>query len=240
MSTSATTHAWRPSDATEDQRLRIVIADDHAIFRDGLRRLLEDAGVEVIGQADDGREAVRLARQLSPDILLLDLSMPKHPGLEALRELKKDSDGNIVRVLLLTAWAENAQIVEALQLGACGLVLKASATEVLLTAMRTVMAGGCWVGMERVPNLFQYLQSQMRAAEAEERAKTFRLTPRELQIVSGVVAGMENKEIAHHFNIAGDTVKRHMSNIFDKVGVSTRTELALFAVNKHLQLPPIE
>jgi two-component system nitrate/nitrite response regulator NarL len=128
----------------KDRALRVVIADDHVMVRDGLRRLLQDAGLNVIGQACDGMEAVMLVRQLKPDILLLDLSMPKHPGLETLRELKNSKDS--VRVLLLTAAAENAEIVEALQLGACGLVLKASATEVLLTAIQTVMAEGVgWV-----------------------------------------------------------------------------------------------
>ncbi len=214
--------------------LRVVIADDHVMVRDGLRRLLQDAGLNVIGQACDGMEAVALVRQLKPDILLLDLSMPKHPGLETLRELKNSRDS--VRVLLLTAAAENAEIVEALQLGACGLVLKASATEVLLTAIQTVMAGGCWVGLKRVPNLLQYLQSQMQAAKTEARAKNYGLTRRELEIVSGVVAAMGNKEIAGYFKIAEDTVKHHLGNIFDKLGVSTRLELALFAVNHHLPL----
>jgi two-component system, NarL family, nitrate/nitrite response regulator NarL len=219
---------------TSVRPLRVVIADDHVMVRDGLRRLLQDAGLNVIGQACDGMEAVMLVRQRKPDILLLDLSMPKHPGLETLRELKNSKDS--VRVLLLTAAAENAEIVEALQLGACGLVLKASATEVLLTAIQTVMAGGCWVGLKRVPNLLQYLQSQMQAAKHEASLKTYSLTLRELEIVSGVVAAMSNKEIAGYFKIAEDTVKHHMTNIFDKLGVSTRLELALFAVNHHLPL----
>jgi DNA-binding NarL/FixJ family response regulator len=180
-------------------------------------------------------EAVVLTRQLEPDILLLDLSMPKHPGLEALRELKKDGASR-VRVLLLTAAAENSEIVEALHLGACGLVMKASATDVLLTAIQTVMAGGCWVGLKRVPNLMQYLQSQMQAAKTEARSKNYGLTRRELEIVSGVVAAMGNKEIAGYFKIAEDTVKHHLGNIFDKLGVSTRLELALFAVNHQLPL----
>ena len=237
MSTNAT---GRELERDKGRPIRVVIADDHAMFRDGLRRLLEEAGLKVVGQAQDGMEAVTLARTLSPDILLLDLSMPKHPGLEALRELKKHTAAKFVRVLLLTAAAENAQVVEALQLGACGLVMKASATEVLLTAIKTVLAEGCWVGLKHVPDLFQYLQSQLKAVKEEARGKSFDLTRRELQIISGVVAGMENKEIASHFKIAENTVKHHLSNIFDKVGVGTRTELALFAVNKHLPLPPID
>ena len=222
------------------QPLSVIIADDHAIFRDGLRGLLEAAGLKVIGQARDGMEAVDLVRTLTPDILLLDLSMPKHSGLEALSELHRSNSGNPVRVILLTAAAETAEIVNALHLGACGVVMKASATEVLLTAINTVMAGGCWVGLKRVFNLLQYLRSQMQASKQETRAKTFGLTPRELEIVSGVVAGLANKEIASYFKIAEDTVKHHMSNIFDKLGVSTRLELALFAVNHRLPIVTIE
>lgn len=230
----------RAAAKTNEQPLRVVIADDHAIFRDGLRRLLEDPGLQVIGQAQDGMEAATLVRQLTPDILLLDLAMLRHTGLEALRELKKSRDKNQVRIRLLMAAAEAAEIVDGLQFGACGLVIKASATEVLLTAIETVMAGGCWVGLQRVPNLFAYLQSQIQAAKRESRAKTFGLTPRQLQIIAGVVAGMENKEIASHFKIAEDTVKHHMSNIFDRLGVSSRTEMAFFAVNHHFPLPRIE
>ena len=134
------------------QPIRLVIADDHPIFRDGLRRLLEaEDGLKVLGEASDGAEAVKLARQLKPDILLLDLAMPKHPGLEALRDLSVPANATPVRVILLTAAAEKSQIVEALQLGARGVVLKDSATQLLLKAIHTVMAGEYWVGTgERV------------------------------------------------------------------------------------------
>ena len=220
--------------------IKIVLADDHPIFRDGLRRLLEaESGLKVIGEASDGNEAVKLARTLKPDIMLLDLSMPRLPGLEALRELSVGSGSNGVRVILLTAAAEKHQIVEALQLGARGVVLKDSATQLLLKSIHTVMAGEYWVGRESVSNLVQYLRTLVQSSGEEARQKKFGLTPRELEIVSAVVAGYSNKEIAEYFKISEDTVKHHLSNIFDKLGVSTRLELALFAVNQALPLKQI-
>jgi two-component system, NarL family, nitrate/nitrite response regulator NarL len=219
--------------------IRIVIADDHPIFRDGLRRLLEsEPDLKVIGEACDGAEAVKLARQLKPDILLLDLAMPKHPGLEALREMGNGTD-SAVRVILLTAAAEKNQIVEALQLGARGVVLKDSATQLLLKSIHTVMAGEYWVGRESVSNLVQYLRNLVQSSGEEARQRKFGLTPRELEIVSAVVAGYSNREVAEYFKISEDTVKHHLSNTFDKLGVSTRLELALFAVNQSLPLKPI-
>jgi two-component system, NarL family, nitrate/nitrite response regulator NarL len=227
-------------DSRRSQPIRIVIADDHPIFRDGLRRLLEaESDLKVIGEACDGSEAVKMARQLRPDILLLDLAMPKMPGLEALREMSSATGVNSVRVILLTAAAEKNQIVEALQLGARGVVLKDSATQLLLKSIHTVMSGEYWVGRESVSNLVQYLRSLVQSSGEEAKQKKFGLTPRELEIVSAVVAGYSNKEIAEYFKISEDTVKHHLSNIFDKLGVSTRLELALFAVNQALPLKSI-
>ena len=219
-------------DSRRPHPVRIVIADDHPIFRDGLRRLLEaEPDLKVIGEACDGTEAVKMARQLKPDILLLDLAMPRMPGLEALRELST-GPAHSVRVILLTAAAEKKQIVEALQLGARGVVLKDSATQLLLKSIHTVMSGEYWVGRESVSNLVQ-------SSGEEAKQKKFGLTPRELEIVSAVVAGYSNKEIAEYFKISEDTVKHHLSNIFDKLGVSTRLELALFAVNQDLPIKTI-
>lgn len=221
---------------TATDTVRILIADDHTIFRDGLRRLLEsEPEFEVVGEAADGAEAVSHARRLHPDVLLLDLAMPRVPGMEALRELTTEHDST--KIIILTAAIEKNQIVEALQIGARGIILKESATQLLLKAIRGVMAGQYWVGRESVADIVEYLKSTSAGAQADQQAKNFGLTKREMEILGTIVAGFTNKEIAKKFNLSEDTVKHHLTNIFDKVGVSSRLELALFAINHRLAEP---
>jgi two-component system, NarL family, nitrate/nitrite response regulator NarL len=209
--------------------IRILIADDHAIFRDGLRKLLEsEPGLEVVGEAVNGDEVVELARKLTPDIILLDLAMPVRSGLDALRILSEPP--NTARVILLTALIEREQIVEALQLGARGIVLKESATQILLKSIRHVMDGEIWVGRESVQDLLKVLHDLQEPASAPRRKEKFGLTPRELEIVSAIVKGSSNRTIATEFSISEQTVKNHLSSVFDKMGVSNRLELALKAV----------
>ncbi len=213
--------------------IRIVIADDHPIFRDGLRRLLEaDARFEVIGEAGDGQEAVSKVASLRPDILLLDLAMPRSNGLQALQELI--DLGFPIRPVLLTAAIDPAETIQALQLGARGVILKESATQLLYKCLLAVMSGEFWVGHERVHDIVQHLRTAGREAEAKAATPAMMLTRRELQIVAAIVEGASNKDIGQQFGLSEQTVKNHLSHIFDKVGVSNRLELALYAVHHKL------
>lgn len=217
--------------------IRVVIALDHALLREGLRSLLKaEPGLQVVGEAGDGAEAVKLVRRLQPDILLLDLAISGRPCLEVLREL--GASRSPVRTLLLASTAERKHTVEALRLGARGAVLKESAGRLLIKGIRAVMEGKYWVGHESVAALVDCLRELTEAARAGTAPSPYRLTPRELQIVSLVVAGHSNKNIAEKFSLSEDTVKHHVSNIFDKLGVCNRLELALFAV-KHRLVPEL-
>ena len=211
--------------------VRIVIADDHPIFRKGLKSLLDaEPGFRVVGEAENGEEALRLSRSLRPDLLLLDLAMPNLSGMDALRELAAESSP--VRTILLTAAIQRPEIVNALQLGAAGVVLKTSPPDLLFKSIRAVMLGQHWIGRESVSDLVQALRSYGDASPAPR--VRFGLTPRELEITSAVVSGFSNKEIAKKFVLSEDTIKHHLTNIFDKVGASNRLELALFAVHHRL------
>jgi two-component system, NarL family, nitrate/nitrite response regulator NarL len=212
--------------------IRVLIADDHPIFRDGLTRLLNaERGMNVIGAAEDGLQAVEMVQKLSPDVLLLDLIMPRMPGLDALRELSVSP--HPVRTILLTAAIEKAEIATALQMGARGVVLKDAATQLLFKCIRCVMNGEYWVGRESVGDLVAALR-QMRTDGELPRKRNFGLTPREMEVVGTIVAGLTNREIAKKLSVSEDTVKHHITNIFDKLGVSNRLELALFAINHQL------
>jgi DNA-binding NarL/FixJ family response regulator len=208
---------------TQLKPIRLLIADDHAIFRDGLRRLLATQDdFQVIAEASDGKEAIALATELRPDVLLLDLAMPRVPGMEVLRELGRMDLP--VRTILLTAAIQPFAVTSALQLGARGIVLKASPPELLLKSIRSVHEGQFWVGSEPVPGW----------ARGTPPTTDFGLTSREIEIISAIKEGNSNREIAGKLAISEETVKRHLSNIYGKLGVSSRLELAVLASEQRL------
>jgi len=213
--------------------IRILIADDHPVFRHGLRTLLAAEGdLLVVGEATNGAEVVNLVRQLNPDILLLDLAMPRLPGLDALRELSASKPRT--RTILLTVAIDKLQIVEALKLGARGVVLKEAATHLLLKSIRAVMAGQYWVGQESVSDVLVAMRELVASISSEASTDTFGLTARELEIVFAVGAGLTNRDIASKLSISEETVKKHLNHIFDKTGTANRLELALFAIRNKL------
>ena len=206
--------------------IKILIADDHVIFRDGLRKLLDsDDELTVVGEAASGAECVKMLGNLKPDILLLDLRMPDKSGLAVLEEV--DFDTVPTRVIVLTAAEDNREVIRAMRLGARGVVLKQSATEVLLKSIHRVHAGEIWLDNRMTAEVLNAFS----VAGAAPRSEKPLLSDREKEIVHLVVQGFRNKEIGVKLFIGEQTVKNHLHNIFDKLGVSDRLELALYAIH---------
>jgi len=234
MTTMDSGEAVTMMDEVAPQRVRIVLADDHQMFRDAVRRLLDaEPDLVVVGEAGDGEEAVALTLQYEPDILLLDVAMPHANGMEVLQQIAAASKAT--RIIMVTGAVEEHELRQALRLGARGFVLKESGAVQLLESIRVVHGGEYFVGRECMADLVSAVRSRGVAIEGRAPRKAdFGLTTRERQIVSAVVNAYQNKEIAEKFAISEKTVKHHLTNIFNKVGVSNRLELALFAVHHRL------
>lgn len=209
--------------------VRLVLVDDHPLILDGLEALFRTAGdFEVVARCRDGGEALRAVREHAPDVLVLDLSMPRVSGLEVLRAMH--AEGLASRAVVLAAALDDEDVVEALRLGVRGLVLKEMASDMLVKCVRRVHGGGTW--LERV-SAGRALERMVRREQGRHEAAAG-LTPRELDVVRLVVKGLRNKEIADRLAIGEGTVKIHLHRVYQKLGVDSRLALAALARDKGL------
>ncbi|HBY59971.1 MAG TPA: DNA-binding response regulator [Solibacterales bacterium] len=228
-STDGETNGSRP-------QIRIFIADDHPIVRDGLRKLLsfEDDFV-VVGEASDGREMLEQVTSADPDVILLDLRMPNLDGLGALQSLQHINKR--AKVIILTASEDKNEFVQAMKLGCSGIVLKQTAPDLIVKSIRKVNDGEIWLDSHTTAAVMRQFASPMEQVGAIVTNKGRERSPlsaREREIVALVAQGYKNKEMAEKMFISEQTVKNHLHNIFDKLGVSDRLELALYAIHKGL------
>ncbi len=211
-----------------DNSIKVVIADDHAMVREGIRNLLEfDGKIKVVGVAGDGEETMQVIKQLKPDVVLLDINMPKMSGLEVLERLQEEHIS--VKVLVLTVHDEVEYLVRAVDMGVDGYILKDSGAEDLKSAVECVQRGDEYIQ----PSLIPSLNSRLINRDIDQE-KIDSLTRRELEVLVQVASGNFNKEIANSLDISERTVKNHISNIFKKINVSDRTQAAIFAIRNNL------
>lgn len=202
--------------------MKVIMADDHPIILDGLEALLHGTEFEVLGRYSNGQDVVNSLDRLEPDILVLDVNMQPVSGLEVLQQLSRQE--HRVRIVVLTASLDDESLVETVRLGAEAILLKKSASRQLLECLRRVGKGERWLD----PDVTQRLvKATVGGGSGEPEAP--RLTPREMDITRLVAAGLRNKQIAYETGMAEPTVKMHLHNIFDKLGIGSRTELALLA-----------
>ena len=202
-------------------KTRILIADDHAMLREGMRNLLEkEKDFELVGEAADGEEAVSLAGKLKPDIIIMDIVMPKLNGIEATRQIKQISPSTAI--LILTAYSDIRYIIGLLEAGACGYLLKNSPGKDVVRAIRAVRSGESVLDSEVTRKLVQRLASLSKSPD--EREASGQLTAREIEILKWAARGLSNKELSEKLFISLRTVKAHMTNIFNKLGCCSRTD----------------
>jgi DNA-binding NarL/FixJ family response regulator len=212
--------------------IQIVLADHQLIFRDGMKSLLEaQPDFAVVGEAGGATQALRLVRDLHPDVLVLDMAMPGG-GLAVLKKLTAMPQP--VRVIALAPAADRETTMTALSNGARGVIGRETTAAMLVKSIRTATTDQYWIGRDDVGFIVEQMRRLTQQAEAEQHAKKFRLTRREMDIVTAVAAGESNKGIAERLSLSEDTVKHHVSHVFDKLGVYSRLELAVFAINHKL------
>ncbi len=210
------------------EKIRVLVADDHAIVREGLRGLIQsEPNLELVGEASNGQAAVRLAHDLQPDIILMDLMMPVTNGIEATSEIK--SQNPQARILVLTSFSDDDQVFQALKAGAQGYLLKDSAPIELLRAIRRVYRGETILHPQIALKLIQEIRQPPDLPPLEEP-----LTTREIEVLKLIATGATNQEIADQLVITERTVRNHVSNILDKLHLANRTQAALYALREGL------
>ncbi len=219
-------------------QIRVVLADDHPIVRDGLKKLLVlEEDIAVVGEASDGREVLRVVQETKPDVLVLDLRMPNMDGLAALQALQQME--HRPKVIVLTASEDKNEFVQAMKLGCSGIVLKQTAPELIVKSIRKVNAGEIWLDSHTTAAVMRQFAAPSEVIGSHPATRNRERSPlsqREREIVSLVAQGYKNREMAEKMFISEQTVKNHLHNIFDKLGVSDRLELALYAIHKGLHL----
>jgi DNA-binding NarL/FixJ family response regulator len=208
--------------------VRVLIADDQTLFRVGLARLLEeDPHVQIVGQAGDGVEAVKLAAALKPDVVLMDLKMPNLDGIEATRQIASSQPD--VRVLLLTTFEADNHVIQALKAGASGYILKDSKPDSIVSSLLAVMAGERVMASAVANRVLEMLTGTTTPKEFYDG-----LTGREIEILKLLAGGMANKQIAYKLKISEKTVRNHVSNMYEKLNIYDRSQAVLYAVRKGL------
>ena len=211
---------------TETNPIRILIADDHAVVREGLRSFIQiKPDLEVVGEAADGIEVVEKARHLQPDVILLDIIMPRQDGIQAIEQLQQE--GSQARILVITSFAEDDLIFPAIKAGALGYLLKDSTPQELIHAIHTVNSGESTLHPTVARKLIDELNRKPELPLTEEP-----LTERELQVLRLIARGYSNREIAEQLNLSERTVGKYTSNILDKLHLANRTQAALYALRK--------
>jgi DNA-binding NarL/FixJ family response regulator len=204
------------------EAIRVLIADDHAVLREGLRSFLElQEGIEIVGDAADGEEAVALAERLHPGVVLMDLVMPKLDGVEAMRALRERVPD--ARVIILTSYIDDDRLLPAIRAGAAGYLLKNAEPQELARAIRTAEAGEALIDPSVAARLVE------RLATDDRRDDYGSLTPREREVLELIGRGFSNKRIAQELGVAEKTVKTHVTHVLGKLGVADRTQAALYA-----------